>query len=99
MVSSNFLYNFQSQFLCEQLALFHCLLSCNIIEERCDQLIIPSGLKLGNSYFISPDIDECASSPSPCDQGCSNSAGSYTCSCVPGFRLDNNGKICRGKRN
>ena len=33
-----------------------------------------------------------------CDQGCSNSVGNYTCSCVSGFRLDTNGKTCNGKR-
>jgi len=79
--------------------MFHCILSYNMIEEKCDQLINPPRFKLENYYLISPDIDECASSPSPCDQGCSNSVGSYTCSCVSGFRLGSNGKTCNGKRN
>ncbi len=33
------------------------------------------------------DVDECHSTPSPCDVNadCSNRAGGFTCSCRPGF--------------
>ncbi|XP_078357327.1 uncharacterized protein LOC144642207 isoform X3 [Oculina patagonica] len=32
--------------------------------------------------------------PADCDQTCSNTPGSYTCSCVSGYRLDSDGKSC-----
>jgi len=46
--------------------------------------------------FIAPDIDECSIDPSPCDENanCTNSAGSYSCSCKQGF--SGNGAVCEG---
>ena len=49
-------------------------------------------------YFvlISLDIDECSADPDSCDQNadCSNSKGSYSCTCRIGFTGD--GKTCQG---
>ena len=49
-------------------------------------------------YFLSttPDIDECAADPSPCDENadCTNSDGSYSCTCKQGFT--GNGASCEG---
>lgn len=41
-------------------------------------------------------MDECAASPSPCDQNatCTNTIGSYICKCKTGFTGD--GKTCAG---
>ena len=44
------------------------------------------------------DIDECSSDPSPCDENadCTNSDGSYSCTCKQGFA--GNGTVCNGMR-
>ena len=44
------------------------------------------------------DIDECTSDPSPCNENadCTNSDGSYSCTCKQGFT--GNGTVCNGMR-
>ena len=44
---------------------------------------------------IALDIDECSVS-TPCDQGCTNTMGSFTCSCQAGFDLGDDGRTCNG---
>ncbi|EGD73460.1 hypothetical protein PTSG_12267 [Salpingoeca rosetta] len=55
----------------------------------------PSGV---TGYTCDRDIDECASSDSNgCDEArgvCSNTAGSYQCSCESGWQLASNGRDC-----
>ena len=43
------------------------------------------------------DIDECSADPSPCNENaeCTNSDGSYSCTCKQGF--DGDGTACEGK--
>ena len=41
------------------------------------------------------DINEC-NEGSKCDQLCTNTNGSYYCSCNKGYRLLNDGKSCKG---
>ena len=43
------------------------------------------------------DIDECMFSNGGCDQVCTNSNGSFECSCEKGFLLDVNRFICNGE--
>ena len=45
---------------------------------------------------FSSDIDECSAESSPCDVNadCTNSDGSYFCTCKQGFTGD--GSVCRG---
>ena len=43
------------------------------------------------------DIDECAEGIDSCDQTCTNTLGSYLCSCGSGYRLASNGRTCNGK--
>ena len=45
-----------------------------------------------------PDIDECSTDSSPCDENaeCTNSDGSYSCTCKQGFTGD--GTTCDGKQ-
>ena len=38
--------------------------------------------------IVTADIDECQVNSSVCDQVCTNSAGSYTCSCELGYKLN-----------
>jgi len=42
------------------------------------------------------DVNECLVSNGGCQQRCSNSAGSYTCSCDTGFSLSSDSKTCVG---
>ena len=41
------------------------------------------------------DINECTSSP--CDHTCTNTAGSFVCSCDDGYVLDSDGLSCNGE--
>lgn len=45
--------------------------------------------------FFSPDINECASNASLCEN-CANTFGSYECYCDPGFRLTEDSNACEG---
>ena len=40
------------------------------------------------------DINECTEGP--CDHYCTNTDGSFTCSCNNGYELDDNGRSCNG---
>ena len=40
------------------------------------------------------DIDECSSSP--CGHTCTNTVGSFVCSCNDGYVLDSDGLSCNG---
>ena len=46
-------------------------------------------------YFT--DIDECRIELDGCQQNCTDSDGSYSCSCSPGFKLDDDGFACNGR--
>ena len=43
------------------------------------------------------DINECDKGISGCNQTCTNTNGSYTCSCYNGYVLDADGHSCNGK--
>ena len=47
--------------------------------------------------FKFSDIDECSSNNGGCAQVCTNTPGSYTCGCNPGYELDGDGFSCNGK--
>lgn len=42
------------------------------------------------------DIDECRDNIDNCSQTCSNTIGSYTCDCNPGYRIATDGRTCDG---
>ena len=42
------------------------------------------------------DINECSLDKDGCEQDCNNNIGSYTCSCIPGYQLSNDGLHCAG---
>ena len=48
------------------------------------------------SILMVSELDECSSDPSPCDENalCTNSDGSYSCTCKQGFTGD--GTLCEG---
>ena len=76
-----------------------CIHSCKCV---CVCLFIYSYLHISPTQcFISLntlDFDECASENSNgCQQNCSNTEGSYTCSCNVGYTLDEDGYTCNGE--
>ena len=42
------------------------------------------------------DVDECSTGSNGCQQTCINTLGSYVCRCLPGYRLNANGRTCDG---
>ena len=48
-------------------------------------------------FIIFADIDECAHNISGCNQNCTNTIGSYFCSCYPGYDIQNDNRTCVGK--
>jgi len=51
-------------------------------------------LKLCFNYL---DINECQTDNGGCTQTCGNTDGSYQCSCLNGYELNNDGYTCTGK--
>ena len=43
------------------------------------------------------DIDECQDNNGGCSQDCSNTEGSYSCSCKEGYQLQSDNANCTGK--
>ena len=42
------------------------------------------------------DINECSEESHNCDQICTNTVGSFKCSCADGFKLSSDGRTCSG---
>ena len=49
--------------------------------------------------FLFVDIDECSLDSDGCEQFCTNSIGSFICSCSTGYELDQDGRKCNGECN
>ena len=50
-------------------------------------------------HFVNLDVDECVGDPYPCDAtngGCTDSDGSYTCTCNSGYVLNADMSTCDG---
>ena len=47
---------------------------------------------------ILTDINECTANTDGCGQICTNTDGSFMCSCNSGFALNNDARTCSGKR-
>ena len=45
---------------------------------------------------VCTDIDECQTSP--CEYNCTNTIGSFECSCPAGFEVASDGLACDGKK-
>ncbi len=46
--------------------------------------------------ILCADIDECSTTINNCQQVCTNTEGSYSCSCSEGFTLATDGRNCTG---
>ena len=46
---------------------------------------------------MTPDVDECDMGTDGCAQNCSNTNGSFVCSCDVGYVLDDDDLDCLGK--
>ena len=46
--------------------------------------------------FLCPDIDECVAGAHQCEHNCTNTVGSYTCSCRDGYSLSADDRRCDG---
>lgn len=89
-----------TQFCINTIGSFFCSV-CNIgfqLDEENQTCIgkvkLQSGIRALNFYL---DIDECALSISGCSHNCTNSNGSYFCTCYPGFEILNDNRTCIGK--
>ena len=52
------------------------------------------------SNLFSPDVNECvAARNGGCNQTCTNTLGSFECSCDIGYILDTNRRSCNGNHN
>ena len=48
------------------------------------------------TFYFFPDINECEENTHDCEMTCTNSAGSFVCECMDGYRLDDNMRNCSG---
>ena len=46
--------------------------------------------------FIWSDIDECVQGSDGCSQNCTNTIGSYFCTCMDGYELESDNHTCTG---
>ena len=46
--------------------------------------------------IIYSDIDECVEGTDGCDHNCTNTDGSYYCTCMDGYKLESDNHMCTG---
>ena len=75
-------------------------------ESRCDFVLdylvlrfvySSSGYAPFSSHALPVPVDFLFHVPADCDQICTNTPGSYSCSCVSGYQLSSDGKSCVGE--
>lgn len=47
--------------------------------------------------MLSEDTDECGNNNGGCNQTCTNTDGSFRCSCTSAYTLNSDGRSCSGK--
>ena len=59
-------------------------------------IIITQAVFIGD---VIPDVNECAPNGGlgPCQQVCTNTIGSFYCSCYAGYAISADGRNCQGK--
>ncbi|XP_070175148.1 fibrillin-2-like, partial [Littorina saxatilis] len=71
-----------------------CQHGCTLQDDDTAVCFCNSGYGLATDKQACQDIDECAASPKPCSDNCTNTVGSFSCSCRAGKRLDNDKLTC-----
>ena len=49
-----------------------------------------------DTYISHSDIDECVDGTDGCDHNCTNTDGSYYCTCMDGYELESDYHTCTG---
>ena len=49
-----------------------------------------------DDLIVHTDVDECAEGLDGCDHNCTNTVGSYYCSCMDGYVLEADNHTCTG---
>ena len=49
-----------------------------------------------NGFIFHSDIDECVEGFDGCDHNCTNTNGSYFCTCLDGYELQTDNHTCTG---
>ena len=64
-----------------------------------EYIILHQLMSMLGTYMFFPlsDIDECTMNRDNCQQTCTNTRGSFTCGCESGYRLNSDGRTCRGR--
>ena len=68
----------------------------NANRKSCDGKCVLMLNWLLNWHYFNIDVNECASSNGNCSHICTNTIGSYYCSCITGYQLNVDGKTCNG---
>ena len=65
---------------------------------QCDGMSekVPIVCLVSLNFLMYKDVDECVEGSHRCSQNCSNTDGSYECSCIDGYQLEDNGHSCNG---
>ena len=53
---------------------------------------------LHKGLIIHSDIDECEEGTDGCDHNCTNTNGSYYCTCMDGYKLESDNHTCTGDK-
>ena len=77
-------------------SVLHHFFCCNIIIIYIVTLTKIIFYRILVQYCYYADINECSEESHNCDQTCSNTVGSFTCSCRSGYTLDSDGRRCNG---
>ena len=79
-------------------ALHHSVLGQYMLTTHCSKLLTLQVISNNDflNYFINflADVDECLINNGGCGQGCVNTIGSYYCTCIHGYLLDDNERTC-----
>lgn len=74
---------------------FECLLTAENM--TCNGMSVDSIFSYGcNHQLYYSDVNECVTCNGSCSQICSNTIGSYTCSCAAGYMLSVDNRTCLG---